>query len=195
MAPRPGSVPPVAPGAAAEPRVPLVAPPRSTAPRQPRQPQPYGYGYGYPPYGYGYAPQRSPRRLPYREGDAPPDGYRLDTRLRKGFIIAGATTFGATYLLSAAIAGAFVDGDDSAGFSPLFVPVIGPFITTGTVDATAFGTFALVVDGLSQTVGLGMLIFGVTDEQKIWVRNENAIDVSPLFVRGQLAGAGLRGAF
>jgi hypothetical protein len=138
---------------------------------------PYGYGYGYPPYGYGYPTQ--PQRLPYREGEPPPPGYHLDTRIRKGLVIAGATTFGACYLLSVGVAAAFQEDNHADDVTPLFVPVVGPFITLGTAHPTAFATFALTVDGAAQTVALGLLIAGLTSEEKLWVRDDVALRVGP----------------
>jgi hypothetical protein len=195
-APAPAPPPPPAPAPAPQPTT-GPAPPAPPAP--PYGYDPYGYGYGYP-YGYGYSQPTPPKRLPYQPGEPTPRGYRLDTQLRKGFVIAGAVTFGSTYLISVAVGAALQQEAEAADFTPLFVPLAGPFIATGTTDATAFGTFALIVDGLSQVFGLGMFLFGVLEPEKVWVRNQTAakplpIDVTPIFVDGRPAGAGVTGTF
>ncbi|RLB52847.1 MAG: hypothetical protein DRI90_21745 [Deltaproteobacteria bacterium] len=168
-------------------------------------PPPYGYppppGYGYPPapppdYNYGVPPLPPPRTLPYEEGDPAPEGYHLDTRIRKGLVIAGSVTFGSAWLLSAAVAAAFQDENqrEAEDFVPLFIPLAGPFITMGTANTSAIGTFTLVVDGLAQAGGLGLLIAGLTAQQKVWVRNPvGRVTVAPIVSGDGNLGLGLIG--
>src|SRR5688572_15787699 len=81
---------------------------------------PPGYPPGYyPPPGYGPPaeyPPVGPKRMNYEEGQPIPPGYRVETRARRGLIIAGAVTFGVTYLLSAFAASIAVDGGGSEEF-------------------------------------------------------------------------------
>ena len=99
--------------------------------------------------------------------------------MRKGLVIAGAVTFGSTYLISTGVASAFQDGKNNDAMVPLFVPVLGPFITVGTANPSAIGTFALVVDGLAQSAGVAMFVAGIAAPEKIWVLDNVAIGVTP----------------
>ena len=63
---------------------------------------------------------------------------------------------------------------------------------------TVFETFALIVNGMTQVFGLGAFLFGVIDEERVWVRNQKdnvAIDVAPMFVNGEPVGAAVNARF
>jgi hypothetical protein len=133
----------------------------------------------------------------YEEGQPIPPGYRVETRARRGLIIAGAVTFGVTYLLSAFAASIAVDGGGSEEFGPLFVPVAGPFITIGTAGSEGTGTFALVLDGVAQAGGIAMFIAGIATEEKFLMRNDVSkpnITVTPMMVGDSSFGLGIRGS-
>jgi hypothetical protein len=100
-------------------------------------------------------------------------------------VIAGAVTFGTTYfftLLAATIVAedrkTEWDGsthkynDHSNDAIPLFIPVIGPAVGIFTLDADAVGTGWLVFDTIAQGAGAAMLVWGLTDKTKRWVRND-----------------------
>ena len=146
---------------------PPVAAPEPEAPVQ-RAPQGYGTAQAMP-YGYG-AHQRGPQEMEYYEGAGVPDGYIVETRIRKGLVIAGAATFGGAYLLTSL--GAAIATDTSSNgdaYAPLFIPVAGPFITIRTAEANATGSFGLVMDGLVQTAGLAMLVAGLAAQEEVLV--------------------------
>ncbi|MEM1030146.1 MAG: hypothetical protein AAGN82_07345 [Myxococcota bacterium] len=96
-----------------------------------------------------------------------PPGVYPRLRGRRDVLVAGSVTLGVSWVLTG-VAGAIAiaDRDDDAGLGgpsvsahvPLFVPVAGPFLAAATLDPGAVGTGALLVDGLVQTAGLGMLI-------------------------------------
>ncbi len=135
-----------------------------------------------------------PKYKPYREGSPAPEGYYRDTRVRRGLVIAGAVTFGATYLVSTSVASAQQDSRDGDDWVPFFIPVVGPFITIGTADTKSFGTFALVMSGLAQSGGLAMFIAGLAAPQDIWVRNDlGRFTLSPTVVGDNGVGLGLIG--
>jgi hypothetical protein len=111
-----------------------------------------------------------PAEMDYSGGEIP-EGYQLESRINKGLVIAGASTFGGVYIfncLGAAIAYDASEGDKDA-YTPLFIPVAGPFVTIHTADATATGTFGLVVDGLAQAAGLSMFIAGLAAQEDVLV--------------------------
>jgi hypothetical protein len=137
-------------------------------------PPPYGYGappYGYAPPYYYYPPPVSilpPATLPYEEGENIPPGYELKTRPVRSMVIAGSITFGAPYLISL-LTGATelaAQGSDGTKFAPMFAPIVGPFITIGTAKSDGAGTLWLVLDGVAQTAGAVMLVYGLVADEK-----------------------------
>lgn len=126
------------------------------------------------PYQYYYPPvtMLPPSTLPYEEGDPIPPGYQVKTRAVRSLVIAGAITFGAPYLVSL-LTGATVlaaDSGDGVKTAPLFIPIAGPFVTVGTARAEGAETFWLILDGLAQTGGAVMLIYGLAADEKILKR-------------------------
>jgi hypothetical protein len=166
----------------------------------PPQPPPSGY-YG-APGGYG-SPVMGPRVLDWEEGDPMRPGYHPETRIRKGLVVGGAVTFGVTYLFTAlggAIATDVARGttSGSSSFLPLFVPAVGPFIAIGTMGANVTGGFFLALDGLAQSAGIAMFIYGIAAPKTVLVRNDVSKPVLrpvPMMVGGTSPGAGLVGTF
>jgi hypothetical protein len=151
-----------------------------------------------------YVPQSvalsGPRVLKdWREGDPIPPGYHPATRARTGLIAGGAAMFAAPYLISVLI-GAI--GEDtrcsscSNAAAPLFIPVVGPFITMGNTDSATADVF-LVVDGLLQAAGLAMFIYGVSVPKVVLVRNDlGKVEFTPTPIVGpNMGGLGITGTF
>jgi hypothetical protein len=90
----------------------------------------------------------------WEPGQPVPPGYRIEHPVQLGFIIPGAATFSVLYLVSAALSD---DGD-----SPVMaVPLVGPlFALNQDHPRTKYGTPALLVLGLGQVVGVGMVALG-----------------------------------
>jgi hypothetical protein len=151
-------------------------------PGYPQQPQggyypPPGGGYYYPPPG-AMMPVLT---LPYEEGDPIPQGFAVRSRANRPLIIAGSITFGAPYLVSVLVAATVVSANtgDGGEFAPLFIPVVGPFITIGTAHAEGAGTFWLIFDGLAQAGGAAMFIAGLTMEEKYLQRQAPHASLKP----------------
>lgn len=150
--------------------------------------------YGpYPPPYYYYPPPVAylpPATLPYEDGDPVPPGYEIKTRAVRSMLIAGATTFGAPYLVSL-ISAAVIFASDSSGsqIAPLFAPIVGPFITIGTSRAGGPATFWLVVDGLAQTGGAIMFIYGLAAKEKFLKRTPFESSSVPEVILGPSSGA------
>jgi hypothetical protein len=112
--------------------------------------------------GYGH---HGPRRVYWEPGDPVPRGYRAVPRIRTGLVVAGAVTFGVTYLTTALIGAAVSDirtatGSFDRSSKLLMIPLFGPFTLLGsTVSAT--GQLGLVLDGLVQAAGIGMFVTGL----------------------------------
>lgn len=182
------------------------------------QPPPPGYGqpppgYGQPPpppqggyygapSGYG-APMMGPRVLDWEEGDPMRPGYHPETRIRKGMVVGGAVTFGVTYLFTA-LGGAIASdvlrttSGGSSSVLPLFIPAVGPFVAIGTMGANVTGGFFLALDGLAQSAGIALFIYGLAAPKTVLVRNDVAkpfIRPAPMMVGGTSPGAGLVGTF
>jgi len=177
------------------------------APAAGQQPGYYPYGYQYPS-GYGYPSQFSgPPSLAYEEGKPGPNGYHLESQPKRGLVIAGATTFGSTYLITLLAASAIADNEDDWGNTeddddeskalPLFIPVLGPFIGISSLDASPVGSAWLVLDGIAQGAGVAMLIAGLAYPNKRWIRNDLGVEwtLAPAKAGRDGAGMGLVGRF
>lgn len=118
-------------------------------------------------------------RLPYVEGLAPPDGYQVDTEVRRGLVIAGAVVTGAPWIASASAAAAM----DASEGAALAVPVLGPWLAMPTLGNDGGARAALTLSGLTQASGAMMLIIGLAVPKKSFVRYvspEVAIAAAPL---------------
>jgi hypothetical protein len=136
--------------------------------------------------------------LPYNEGDPIPPGYEITTRPRRGLIIGGAVTLGTTWLLSATTASFLESYGGTNPLWPLYIPVVGPFITLGTAESEGAGTFILIIDGVAQAGGLAMLIAGFTAAETRLERKKNesfSINVTPMPVGMQGTGLGVVGTW
>lgn len=199
----PGPAPPAPPGFAPQPPPPEGAPFLPPPPAQPGYPQQGAPGYpqdysGQGPALPGAQPKSfrdMPETLPYEEGDPVPYGYRPDTRIRRGLVIGGAVTLGSLYLMSASFGSLASDVDSgSDDYTPLYVPVLGPFITINTANSRGSGTFFLLMDGVGQSAGLAMLIAGLAAPQSVLVRNDIAeVRLSPVAVGDGQLGIGIAG--
>lgn len=70
-----------------------------------------------------------PYRLPYREGDPVPQGYRVDESAERSLATVGGVLLGAGYLIGVAVA-----ASDDAGNQWMYAPVVGPFAAIATRD-------------------------------------------------------------
>jgi hypothetical protein len=176
-------------------------PPQQPPPQQgeyvapmPNQAPPPAYGQ---PMGFA-----GPRVITdYQAGDPVPPGYHPSTRVRGWAIGAGLGMFGAAYLPSLFVAAIGSDVCDSAGCNnvawPLYIPVVGPFITIGTYGATsATANIFLVIDGLLQSAGAALTIWGIASPKTVLVRNDlGSLSIAPTMVAGTSPGIGLSGTF
>lgn len=133
-----------------------------------------------------------PEEIEY-DGVSPiPPGYHAEKRVRRGAVATGASLFGSFYALSAL---AFSVTEGRYGTGALIVPVVGPFITASNVEVNnGFTRATLVVDGLVQTLGVGLFIYGLSSPQHLLVRDEPAAGrllVAPTLMGGKGFGLGL----
>jgi hypothetical protein len=204
-APAPPDLPPVTPA-------PSAAPPPTAAPLTPQPPpglQPHpppvqptpppgaaprsGAYYG-PVLPYYYYPPAilPPAKLPYEDGDPVPPGYQVKTRAMRSMVIAGAVTLGVPYLVSLLTASTVLADDSRQGgrIAALYAPIVGPFITVGTSRAEGAETFWLVLDGVAQTGGAVMLIYGLAAKEKYLQRETTpSASLAPEVILGPRAAA------
>jgi hypothetical protein len=158
------------------------------------------------PYQYQPAPQVQPQPTPapypyqgpkeitnYEEGDPVPPGYHAEERSRKGLVIAGSIVFGTLYFFTAVAAGIDADQGDGEAQS-LWIPAVGPFLQAAKTDNGGADSL-LILDGLGQSAGLFMLIYGLAASRTILVRNDVAkLHVVPMTGRNT-SGLMLGGTF
>jgi hypothetical protein len=175
--------PPLPPAAASTPPPGYGQPPPGYG-----QPPPGYYpppGYGQPPPGY-YPQQADPRpvTMEYEEDQPIPPGYHVKTKIRAGLVGGGAGVLGGLWIISI-FTGIFgnigheVTTGEKDAWTPMYVPIVGPFITisTASTDLSGGGTALLVVDGIAQAGGAAMLVLGLALPKKTLVRD--AISFSP----------------
>ncbi len=167
---------------------------------------PYPYPYQYPYQGYRPPTQRAkPRILPYRDGQPIPPGYYLDESIYRGPTIAGAILVGAPYAFGLALAAGF-NFTNQSGW--LALPALGPFITAAarhnTCPQNSIDTYnscsddsvlrsMLVLDGITQTAGAILFIWGVSSHHKrLLLENSANIVIAPTRV-GSGYGLGVAG--
>jgi hypothetical protein len=140
----------------------------------------------------------------WQEGDPIPPGYHPVSRVRGGMIGGGAGMFGGPYLLSVLIAAIGTDVCNAEGtgctntLAPLYIPVVGPFITLGTAGGSATGDVFLVIDGILQATGVAMMIYGIAVPKVVLLRNDLGVfkNVMPGPIVGKnFSGVGLTGQF
>jgi hypothetical protein len=154
-----------------------------------------------------------PKTRPYRDDVAPPPGYVLSEEPRRGFLIGGIAALGASYLSGLLVAGVFMEFPNKSAF--LAVPAAGPGITLATRDscdnptdttldcaADDLAVRLLLVDGIVQAVGVGLIVTGLTWTKSVWLREDLAsfelvpgLNVARLPGDGQPQGLTLLGRF
>jgi hypothetical protein len=142
-------------------------------------------------------PSAAPTELTPQRTDLVPDGYHAEERVRKDFVIAGSLLFGLPYLGSVLFGMALADYQSGVGgkVSPglFFLPVIGPYLVLGEIGQVD-GT--VLLDGIAQTAGMAMLIYGSVWKKTVMVPNTSArVTVLPTGFGKDGAGLVLAGSF
>jgi hypothetical protein len=165
---------------------------------------PAGYGYGQqPPPGYGYPapvappPPAQPLVIYGWDPDVePPAGYELDWDANMGLVGGGIALVATGWTLSVlvGIAGATAEENEeedhpaserddvtTADWSPLYVPLVGPFIAIRTLDAEGWGLGLLLADGLMQAFGTVGIVLGAVDRDYKLVPSVAGVEVTPVW--------------
>jgi hypothetical protein len=180
---------------------------------QPPPPAPAPAPAALPPPAPGPTPVYvvAPPPIDWEPGSPIPPGYKEVTKYRTGLVIGGAVTFGVVWIPTAVVTSFVVAAGGTATRAwPLFIPVVGPFISIGTLGLggsgcaggnaglCALADFWLVFDGLVQAAGAGMLIGGLAAPKHVLVPLGSAkIDVrpTPLSFGKSGTGFGFTGTF
>ena len=118
----------------------------------------------------------TPYKMDYIDGTEVPDGYTKVEQVRKGLVIGGAVTFGVSWLIAATAASA-IETEETV---PLYVPIVGPFITMGTTQADGGGRAGLLINGVAQVGGAVMFISGLAATKTVLVRTKHAeVNMTP----------------
>ena len=149
-----------------------------------------------------YVPQSvalsGPRMITdWEEGEPVPAGYHPTTRIRKGPVIAGSILFGVFYLFST-LAASIGSETSNGGTNPegyLWIPGVGPFLQMP--GSSAIGSWFLALDGIAQSGGLALLIYGIAAPRTVLVRNDLGLRVvpRPMALGHGGGGFGLVGSF
>ena len=148
-----------------------------------------------------YVPQSvalsGPRELEAGDDSRPPPaGYTEVHRKHKGLIIGGAVTLGVTYSISAMVAAIGDDtGDGDNEVEAMWIPVLGPFLQIRETESST-GDFFLAHMGAAQLAGAIMLVYGMSNDKRVFVRNDlvSELSIGPLAAKGA-SGVALSGRF
>ncbi len=125
-----------------------------------------------------------PATLPYRRERGAPEGYVLTEEPRRGLVIGGVAVLGAAYISGLLATGVVLDFPNKTAF--LAIPVAGPWITLAARDKKCDGNDGLdcagdelarrmlVIDGLVQAIGTGLIVTGFTWTKSMWLREDLA---------------------
>jgi hypothetical protein len=140
-----------------------------------------------------------PAELDAVEGKPPPPGYLEKSKIRKGFVIPGAITFGVTYGMSLLLSTNGSDDPDHAD-RWLALPVLGPVIW-GYRDECSYdddlcgNPFTGWILGIGQAAGLTLFVWGIWSRDKYWRRADLARSVTmvPMLIGRRAPGVGVTG--
>lgn len=167
----------------------------------PAQPAPAPRGYGAPAHRPPPPPARpAPPRVVYGwDPDVPPpDGYELDSDVNMGLIGTGIGLLVTSYVTSILVGVVATQVEEvtpgtESDWSPLYVPVAGPFVALGTLDPGASGVGLLLADGILQSAGVLAIVLGIVDQEYKLIRT-GGMEITPSVTPGQ-QGLVVRGAF
>ena len=120
-------------------------------------------------------------------------GYRREERMSAGLLGAGLGVFVGTYAMSA-IPAAANGANANNPWTPMMIPIVGPFMMAGTAFSWAssdnYGFFDdlvgvfLVIDGLAQLGGVALAVAGAASTKTVFVRQQRAqVRVTPMVGR------------
>jgi hypothetical protein len=143
-----------APTAAPQTAAPL-APPAAAAPAPPPMPPAESYTER--------ARNPTPLELAWRPGEVIPPGYAPYSRPSTGLLVSGSVAFGTVYLPSFITAWVGMFGGVPE-LTPLFIPVVGPLVSMGTLEAEDEGLYVLALNAGIQALGVTLFAMSLLDD-------------------------------
>lgn len=152
------------------------------------------------------AEKDGPETLSYREGDAIPTGYHLETRQHTGLLAAGLSVFFGMYLPTMTV-GLLMAADDEGWAGSLAIPIAGPLIAIATQPSASCSdaffddlcrtgqTLELaffVVSFIGQLTGGIMTAYGLTSADVLVRHDIAAVRFVPSSAGADLGGGSLR---
>lgn len=110
------------------------------------------------------------------EGIPPPDGYELDSSINARMLGAGLGMFVAGYGASVITA---AGAKSRRAWTPLYIPVVGPFMAVDTLNAEAAGLGLLIADGILQAAGAVAIGLSFVDRRYRIVQTAS-LEISPI---------------
>jgi hypothetical protein len=123
-----------------------------------------------------------------------PAGYHVESRVRRGPIIAGTIMAGSTYLINLFIAD--LDGNDNDDRSTwLYVPGVGTWAYVDEAcDNERDGCSIVVMHSLTHSIGLALIIYGLAAPKQILARDTASLRITPYLARST-SGLAATGSF
>jgi len=182
-----------------------AADPSAQPSQQPQQQPPPGYGQP-PPPGYGYPPPAGYYVVPYyaqeppppwKPGQPAPAGYHVETKADGKTIRSGVGLLVALWICSV-LTGAVLneseepkseDGDDvePGDWTPMYYPILGPFLAMKNLDSSDGGWAVLLLDGIGQSAGALMIVIGLVNRKEYLEANSTA-KAGPRFMAAPFIG-------
>ncbi len=142
---------------------------------------------------------RGPAELDVEDGRGPPPGYTEVRRRRTGLLINGLIMSATSYGFSAYLAAEGQNPQNGRSYTPMWIPILGPFLELGQASGTCEGFCvedALIFTlGAAQVAGTLMTYFGATSTKRAWVRNDYVRDlgIAPMVGVNGATGLSLSG--
>jgi hypothetical protein len=121
-----------------------------------------------------------------------PRGYVLDSDANWGLVGGGIGLLAAGWTMSVLVAAVAMSVEENeeedlapgerddispSDWVPLYIPVAGPFVAIGTLDASGSGLGLLVADGVLQAAGLLGILLGALDPDYKVIRVSDRVDL------------------
>jgi hypothetical protein len=105
----------------------------------------------------------TPLELAWRPGEVIPPGYAPYSRPSTGLLVSGSVAFGTVYLPSFITAWVGMFGGVPE-LTPLFIPVVGPLVSMGTLEAEDEGLYVLALNAGIQALGVTLFAMSFLDD-------------------------------
>jgi len=132
-----------------------------------------------------------------------PNGYRMVDTVNGKALGTGLALLGTGWIISVLVGSVGAAGEEEEGqldaadgvtaddWTPLYIPIVGPFIAISTLDAKPSGMGLLIADGIVQVGGAIGIVVGFVDRKYKLVRQD--VDVGGVRLRPSFSFASRAG--